>query len=195
MPFDSKTKEWLKGKVPKGRKANPIFADKDARYEKIFEYDISRLSPQVSLPHNVDNVSPVQELKGIKINEAFLGTCTNGRLSDLKVAAKVLGSRKVFPGVKFIIAPSSREVYLEALKSGIIDVFIKAGGVVVAPGCGPCVGTHNGIPADGEIVISSANRNFKGRMGNPNAFIYLGSAATVAASAIEGRIADPRKYI
>jgi len=195
MPYDKKTALWLKGRVPKSRKIKAQSADKDASYEKVFDYDVSRLTPQVAVPHNVDNVAAAQELKGIKINEAFLGTCTNGRLNDFKVAAAILKSRKVAYGVKLIIAPSSRTVYLEALKSGIIEIFIKAGGVVVAPGCGPCVGTHNGVPADGEVVISSANRNFKGRMGNPNAFIYLASPATVAASAIKGRIADPREYL
>jgi 3-isopropylmalate/(R)-2-methylmalate dehydratase large subunit len=195
MPFDTKTTAWLAARIGKSKKIKPQAADIDADYEKIFEYDISRLMPQVAVPHNVDNVTTAQELKGVKINEAFLGTCTNGRISDLKVAAGILKSRKVASGVKFIIAPSSRTVYLEALNSGIIDTFIKAGGVVVAPGCGPCVGTHNGVPADGEIVISTANRNFKGRMGNPNSFIYLASPATVAASAIKGHIADPREYL
>lgn len=194
MPYDQKTSDWLKQRIPKNAKINPVIADKDANYAKVLEFDISKLIPQVSIPHNVDTVSAVTKLKSIKINEAFLGTCTNGRLTDLKIAAKILKSRKVSSSVKCIVAPASRAIYLEALKSGIIEILIKAGAVVVAPGCGPCVGTHNGIPADGEVVISTANRNFKGRMGNPNAFIYLASPATVAASAIEGRITDPRKY-
>jgi 3-isopropylmalate/(R)-2-methylmalate dehydratase large subunit len=147
------------------------------------------------MPHSVDNVASVQQLKGIKINEAFLGTCTNGRLDDLKVASAILKNRKIKEGVKFIIAPASGTILLEALRLGLIEIFVKAGAVVVAPGCGPCVGTHNGIPADKEVVISSANRNFKGRMGNPNAFIYLSSAATVAASALKGSIADPREFL
>lgn len=195
MPVDEKTLAWLKHKVPKSRKVKKIAADKGAQYAKVLEYDISHLKPQVSLPHNVDNVCSAEELKNVKVNEAYLGTCTNGRLADFKIAASILKSRKVSPDVKFIIAPASRLIFLEALKLGIIDTFVKAGVVVVAPGCGPCVGTHNGIPADGEVVISSANRNFKGRMGNPNAFIYLGSPATVCASAIEGKICDPRKYL
>ena len=143
----------------------------------------------------MDSAKPVGEIGKITINEAFLGTCTNGRLQDLKIAAKILKNRKVAPGVRLIIAPSSRPVFLEALKSGLVNIFIQAGAVIVAPGCGPCVGTHNGIPADGEVVVSSANRNFKGRMGNPNAFIYLASPATVAASAIKGYIADPRELL
>ena len=144
--------------------------------------------------HSVDNTAVVSTLKKVKINEAFLGTCTNGRIDDLKVAAKILNKRKVYPEVKLIIAPSSRAVYLEALELGLVETFIKTGAVIVAPGCGPCVGTHNGIPSDAEVVISTANRNFKGRMGNPSAFIYLASPATVAASALKGYISDPRIY-
>jgi 3-isopropylmalate/(R)-2-methylmalate dehydratase large subunit len=195
MPVDKKTLLWLSKRAPKGKKIKPVLADWDAQYERVLEYDISKLKPLVAKPHSVDNVEPAARLKKIKINQAFLGTCTNGRFSDLKVAARLLRSRKVATGVRLIVAPASRAIFLEALKSGIIGVFIKAGAVVVSPGCGPCVGTHNGIPADGEIVISSANRNFKGRMGNPSAFIYLASPATVVASAIEGRIADPRRYL
>lgn len=195
MPVDDKTVDWLKQRVSKGKKIKAVIADTNAKYEKILEYDISKLKPQVARPHTVDNTASVNELKGVKINEAFLGTCTNGRLSDLKTAASIMRSRKVSPQVRFIIAPASRSIYLQALKSGLVETLVKAGAVFVAPGCGACVGTHNGIPADGENVISSANRNFKGRMGNPRAFIYLGSPATVAASAIEGKITDPRKYL
>jgi 3-isopropylmalate/(R)-2-methylmalate dehydratase large subunit len=195
MPVDKKTIAWLKTKAPKSAKINPVTSDKDADYAKVLEFDISKLKPQVAMPHSVDNVAPVDTLRKVRINEAFLGTCTNARLEDFKIAAKILKSRKVAPGIKFIVAPSSRQVFLDALKLGIVDIFIKAGAILVAPGCGPCVGTHNGIPADGEIVISTANRNFKGRMGNPNAFIYLASPATVVASAIKGRITDPRKYL
>lgn len=195
MPVDEKTLAWLAPRVYKKGKIRPVRADIGADYARTLEFDISKLEPQVSQPHNVDSATGAGKLKNIKINEAFLGTCTNARLTDLKVAAKILKNRKVAAGVKLIIAPSSRAVFLGALKAGLIDVFIKAGGVVVAPGCGPCVGTHNGVPADGENVISTANRNFKGRMGNPNAFIYLASPATVAASAVRGRITDPRAYL
>jgi 3-isopropylmalate/(R)-2-methylmalate dehydratase large subunit len=195
MPFDAKTAKWLKPRIKGNKKFDPQSADKDAVYEKVLEFDISKLTPRVAVPHNVDTVVAAKELKGIKINEAFLGTCTNGRINDLKIAAGILKSRKVSRGVRLIIAPSSRSVYMEALKSGIIGTLIRSGAVVVAPGCGPCVGTHNGVPADGETVISTANRNFKGRMGNPNAFIYLASPATVAASAVKGCITDPRAYL
>ncbi|MCM8800737.1 MAG: 3-isopropylmalate dehydratase large subunit [Candidatus Omnitrophica bacterium] len=195
MPFDKKTLFWYKERGCSVKRIKPVVADNDANYSQIIEFDISNLKPQVACPHNVDNVISVDELKNININEAFLGTCTNGRLQDLKIAASILKSRKVKKGVKFIIAPASRKILLEAIKLGLIEIFIKARAVVVAPGCGPCVGTHNGIPADGEVVISTANRNFKGRMGNPKAFIYLASPATVTASAVDGRISDPRKYL
>jgi len=196
MPVDDKTLFWLKKRVlKKKRKVKPVLPDSDADYLKVLEYDISGLKPQVSCPHSVDNVSCVDELKDIKINEAYLGTCTNGRLNDLKIAGFMLKSRKVAKGVKFIVAPASRDILLEAMRLGIIETLVKAGAVVVSPGCGPCVGTHNGIPADGEVVVSTANRNFKGRMGNPNAFIYLASPATVCASAIAGKITNPINYL
>jgi 3-isopropylmalate/(R)-2-methylmalate dehydratase large subunit len=195
MPPDKKTIFWLQPRIKSRRKIEPVLADKDAQYAKVLEYDISKLKPQVSCPHSVDSAVAAGELKQVKIQEAYLGTCTNGRLEDLKVAAAVLKSKKVAKDVRFIIAPSSRQIFREAISLGIVDTFIKAGAVIVAPGCGPCVGTHNGVPADGENVISTANRNFKGRMGNPNAFIYLASPATVAASAIEGRITNPVKYL
>lgn len=195
MPCDGKTISWIRVRPPKNKKISPVVADKNAVYAKTLEYDISKLTPQVSCPHSVDNTASVGRLKNIKINEAFLGTCTNGRLTDLKISASILKSRKIASGVRFIISPASRAIFIEALRLGIIEIFIKSGAVIVSPGCGPCVGTHNGIPGDGEVVISTANRNFKGRMGNPNAFIYLASPATVAASAIKGRIADPREYL
>jgi len=194
MPVDKETITWLKPKVAKNKHIEHVIADKEAVYENVYEFDVSRLKPMVSIPHSVDNVAEAVTLKKVKIDEAFLGTCTNGRIDDFKAAAKVLNKRKVHPEVKMIIAPSSKDVYLEALRLGLIEIFIKAGAAIVAPGCGPCVGTHNGVPADGEVVISTANRNFKGRMGNPAAFIYLASPATVAASAIKGYISDPRIY-
>ncbi|HIE36438.1 MAG TPA: 3-isopropylmalate dehydratase large subunit, partial [Candidatus Omnitrophica bacterium] len=172
-----------------------FYADKDAKYEKIIEFDISKLSPFVAKPHQVDNGVTVEEVEGTKINEAFLGTCTNGRLEDLEIAAKILKGKKIHPEVKFLVAPASRKIFLSALKKGLIRAFLEAGAIVLPPGCGPCVGTHQGVPADSEVVISTANRNFKGRMGNLNSFIYLASPATVTASAIEGKITDPRKFI
>ena len=195
FPVDKKTTDWLAPRIGKNKKIKAVIADIDAEYERILEFDISKLTPQVAIPHSVDSAMDIGKLKKVKINEAFLGTCTNARLADFKVAASILKSRKVKPGIKFIIAPSSRKIFLDAIRLGLIDIFVKAGAVIVSPGCGPCVGTHNGVPADGEIVVSTANRNFKGRMGNPNAFIYLASPATVAASAIKGYIADPRGFI
>jgi 3-isopropylmalate/(R)-2-methylmalate dehydratase large subunit len=194
MPVDKKTIAWLKPRAGKNKTFTQISADKDAVYESVYEFDVSGFKPMVAMPHSVDNTAEASSLKEVEIGEAFLGTCTNGRIDDLKAAAKVLKGRKVHPGVKMIIAPSSREVYLEALRLGLVDIFIKAQAVIVAPGCGPCVGTHNGVLSDGEVAISTANRNFKGRMGNPSGFIYLASPATVAASAVKGRISDPRVY-
>jgi 3-isopropylmalate/(R)-2-methylmalate dehydratase large subunit len=194
METDEKTLKWLKKHSPK-KKPKPVKADRDAYYSETFEFDISSLEPQVAKPHRVDNVSSISKLKGVRIDVAFLGTCTNGRIEDLRIAANILKEKKIHRNVRFIVAPASKTIYLEALKEGIIEIFIRAGAAVVVPGCGPCVGTHEGVPADGENVISTANRNFKGRMGNPNAFIYLASPATVAASALEGKIVDPRGYL
>jgi len=195
MPVDTKTIDFLTDRSVPKQKIKPVYADKDAIYQETVEFDVSKISPQVACPHSVDNVCDVASLKNIKVDEAFLGTCTNARLEDLKVAAGILKSKKITKGMKFIIAPSSRAIYLDALKLGLIGRLVRSGAVVVSPGCGPCVGTHNGVPADGEVVISTANRNFKGRMGNPNAYIYLASPATVAASAITGRITDPRQFL
>lgn len=190
---DEKTLNWLKGRTTK--KFKPVFADKNADYKEIREFDVSKLSPQVACPHSVDNVVDIDDALGTKIDVAFLGTCTNGRLEDLKAAAKILRGRRVKKGVRLVVAPASKEIYLEAARLKILEVFLGAGGVILPPGCGPCVGTHAGVPADNEVVISSANRNFKGRMGNPRASIFLASPLTLAASAIEGKIADARKYV
>ncbi|MDD5005566.1 MAG: 3-isopropylmalate dehydratase large subunit [Candidatus Omnitrophica bacterium] len=190
MEPDGKVYNFLKDKTK--IKSKPQFSDKNARYALIKEYDISKISPQIARPHTVDNVCNIEEVAGTTINQAFLGTCTNGRLEDLEIAAKMLKGKRINPDIRFVIAPASKSIYLLALKKGWIRIFIEAGAAVVNPGCGPCVGTHQGIPADKEVVISTANRNFKGRMGNPNAFIYLASPATVVASALKGKIADPR---
>ncbi len=192
MEADGKVLKWVAEHSRK--EPHPVKADIDARYCAVKTYDVSKLVPQVAKPHAVDNVADVAELAGLKIDQAFVGTCTNGRLEDLEVTAAILKGRTVHPEVKFVIAPASKEIYLDALKKGYIDTFVNAGCAVVAPGCGPCVGTHNGVLADGEVAISTANRNFKGRMGNPNSFIYLASPATVASSALTGRISDPREH-
>ena len=193
MEADRKTFEWLKQYTD--REFEAVSADPGANYNRVLEFDVSNLEPQVAKPHRVDNVAPISELVGKPIQQAFIGTCTNGRLEDLRVAASILAGKKVNPDVRLIVAPASRKVYLDAMNEGIIQKLVEAGAAVVTPGCGPCVGTHNGVPSDGETVISTANRNFKGRMGNSNAEIYLASPATVAASALTGVFTDPREFI
>jgi 3-isopropylmalate/(R)-2-methylmalate dehydratase large subunit len=190
---DKKTEEWLRNRGVKGE-INFVKADIDAQYEKVLEYDLNEIKPMISAPHNVDNVVDIEKLKGIKIDQALIGTCTNGRIEDLRVAAEILRGEKISPQVRTIIAPASKEIYLKAIEEGIIQTLIRAGAVLVTPGCGPCVGTHNGVPSDGDRVISTANRNFKGRMGNNRAEIYLASPATVAVSALYGEITDPRRF-
>lgn len=193
MEADDKTFDWLTRYTD--RKFTPVSADPDAVYAQVKEYDVSKLEPQVAKPHRVDNVSPISEVLGTPIQQAVIGTCTNGRLEDLRIAADILKGRKVHHDVRFIVAPASKTIYLDAMREGVIQDLVEAGAAVVTPGCGPCVGTHNGVPSDGENVISTANRNFKGRMGNSNASIYLASPATVAVSALEGQISDPREYV
>lgn len=195
MEADAKVMDYLKNRAKIRSKIRPVSADKDARYLKIKKYDVSKLEPMVAMPHTVDNVAPVGMAGHVRIDEAFIGTCTNGRLEDIKIAASILKGRRVHKRSRCIVAPASLAIFQDAVKAGYVRIFIEAGCVVVAPGCGPCVGTHEGILADGETAISSANRNFKGRMGNPDSFIYLASPATAAASAIEGKIVDPRNYL
>lgn len=170
-------------------------SDPDARFSQTLAVVADILEPMVSVPHSVDKVVPVRSMEGTGIDQAFIGSCTNGRLDDLAVAASILSGRKVHEGTRLIITPASAQVYLQAVEEGIIGVLMKAGAVVTSSGCGPCLGAHQGVLADGESCISSSNRNFKGRMGSRNASIYLASPATVAASAIEGKVADPRRYL
>ncbi|MBN2663382.1 MAG: 3-isopropylmalate dehydratase large subunit [Bacteroidales bacterium] len=170
-----------------------VWADEDAKYDREIEIDLSKLFPVVAAPHNVDNVKALTEVVGTKINEAFIGTCTNGRIEDLREAAQILKGNKIAKGVQLIITPASQQIYLQAIKEGIVEIFIEAGGNVLSASCGPCLGTGQGIPADDFTVISTANRNFLGRMGNKNSRIFLASPAVVAYSAIKGEIADPRQ--
>lgn len=193
MEADEKTLAWVRAHSQ--REARPVSADPDVVYARVEEYDVSNLPPQVAKPHTVDNVAPITEVAGTPIQQGVIGTCTNGRLEDLRIAAQILEGRKIKPGVRLIVAPASRQIMLDAIKEGVLQTLIEAGAAVVTPGCGPCVGTHNGVPSDGENVISTANRNFKGRMGNNKAFIYLASPATVAASVLVGEIVDPREFI
>lgn len=170
----------------------PLKSDVDAFYKKVLDVDVADMEPQVSYPHSVDNVKPVTEVDGVEVNQAFLGSCTNGRLEDLRLAAKIMRGRKVEKGVRMLVTPASQEVYLQALKEGLIETFVEAGAYVCNPTCGACIGGHLGLLAPEEVCISSSNRNFVGRMGSPKAQIYLASPTTVAASAVTGKITDPR---
>ena len=174
---------------------NGVWADPDATYAKEIELNLDDLFPVVAAPHHVDNVKALSEVVGVPINEVFIGTCTNGRIEDLREAAAILKGKKVKEGVQLIVTPASQEIYLQAIKEGIVETFIKAGGNVLTASCGPCLGTGQGIPGDGFNVVSTANRNFLGRMGNKNASIYLASPAVAAYSAIKGYLADPREEL
>ncbi len=187
---DKKTATFLEGRAV--HEYTPVYPDPDARYEKVLEFDATTLDPQVAKPHAVDNVSPIEEVAGTKIDQALIGTCTNGRLEDLRLAAKILSGNKVAHGVRLLILPASQEILLGALREGLIETFVEAGALMLNPGCGPCLGAHQGVLAPGEVCLSTANRNFRGRMGSRDAEIYLASPATVAASAITGVITDPR---
>jgi len=166
--------------------------DPNATYEKILNLDVTNMESQVSSPHSVDNVKPVSELTEVSIDQAFLGSCTNGRIEDLRLASSFLKGKKVRDGVRMIVVPASQEVYLQALQEGLLEIFLEAGAIVGNPTCGPCLGGHLGLLAPGEVCVSSSNRNFVGRMGSPKAYVYLASPATVAVSAVTGKITDPR---
>jgi len=189
---DEKTDDFLDGRSEGPFTA--VFPDEDATYEQVLEFDASTLDPQVAKPHTVDNVSSVRDVAGTPIQQGLLGTCTNGRIEDLRLAAQILDGKTLAKGVRLLVLPASQEILLEALSEGLIDVFVKAGALMLNPGCGPCLGAHQGVMAPGEVTISTANRNFKGRMGSRDAEIYLGSPATVAASVITGVITDPREF-
>ena len=191
---DETTKKYLEMRG-RGDKFREIKSDSDANFEKVLEIEVSKFEPLVAFPHTVDNVRGISDIEDVKIDEVFIGTCTNGRLEDLRIAASILKGKVRHPDTRLIIVPSSREVFLGALREGLIEIFLEAGAAVESPGCGPCVGIHKGVLADGERVLSTQNRNFVGRMGNPESFIYLGSPATAAATAIEGKVADPRRYL
>jgi 3-isopropylmalate/(R)-2-methylmalate dehydratase large subunit len=170
-----------------------IYPDQDARYSKTITLDNSAIELKVACPHTVDNVRSVAEVAGVHVDQAFIGTCTNGRLEDLALAAEILRGHKVAPGTRLLVIPASSQVFSQAVQAGYLQTLLEAGASIGTPGCGPCMGNHMGIPAPGEVCISSANRNFKGRMGQPGAEIYLASPAVVAASAIAGQICDPRQ--
>ena len=190
---DRKVEEYLLGR--KRKPYNPVYADGDAEYKAEYEIDVSGLEPQVALPYAVDNIAPVSKVTGTRVHQALLGSCTNGRIEDLRIAAGILRGRKVNRDTRLLVAPASGEVYRQAISEGIIEVLMDAGAVLCPAGCGACFGSHLGLLGTGETCIATINRNFRGRMGSPDSEVFLASPATVAASAVEGRIADPRKYL
>ena len=186
---DEKTKEYLKNRSIR----TPVFytSDANAEYEKVLTYDVSKIEPTVAFPHLPENTKPISQVGEIKIDQSIIGSCTNGRLEDIKVAAQILEGRSVHPDVRLIVFPGTQKIYLEAIEKGYIQTIIKAGGAVSTPTCGPCLGGHAGILAKGERAISTTNRNFVGRMGHTESEIYLSSPAIAAASAVAGKIASP----
>ena len=189
IPPDQTIFDYFKGRAK--RPYDPVYPDPDAAYSRRAEFDAAQMEPVVACPHAVDNIKPLSQVAGQKIDQCFIGTCTNGRMDDLAAAAAVLEGRQVAPGTRLIIIPASLNIYRDALKAGFIEIFLNAGALIESPGCGPCLGAHMGIPAVGEVTISTANRNFQGRMGTQNSDIYLAGAAVVAASAVKGKISAP----
>jgi len=193
VPADEETVRYLR-EVAGVKETPPLVGpDPDAVYEREIAIDVSALSPQVACPHTVDNVKPVDAVAGVKVHQVVIGSCTNGRLDDIAAAARILKGRKVARGTRMLVFPASSRIYQEALEQGYVADLMKAGAVVMNSGCGPCLGVHEGALGDGEVAVSTTNRNFKGRMGNPKSDVYLSSPEVAAASALEGRIADPRK--
>jgi 3-isopropylmalate/(R)-2-methylmalate dehydratase large subunit len=194
FPSDKITRDFLEehGRVDKYKSSS---ADTGANYERVIPVNLGQLQPMLSLPHAVDNVRPVAQMQGMKIQQAFIGTCTNGRLEDLAVAAEILRGHKRHAGTRLLIAPASRQVLIQAMDKGYIESLVEAGAIILPPGCAACLGLHQGVLGDGEVCLSTANRNFKGRMGNPEAMVYLASPATAAASAMRGEITDPREMM
>lgn len=192
---DATTEKYLQERIP-GFKLDPIWkSDDDAGFVNVRHYDVSDLSPQVACPHNVDNVKPVEEVEGTKINQVFVGSCTNGRFEDIETVAKIMGNEKVAKGVRLLIIPASHTEYMKVLRAGYVEQFMEAGALVESPCCGPCMGGSFGLLGRGEVGLSTSNRNFRGRQGSPEAFVYLSSPATAGASALYGEITDPRKVI
>ncbi len=193
VPADEETARYLREEAGVTEPIEFIAPDPDAVYESVVEVNVSKLEPQVACPHTVDNVKPVTEVAGRKINQVVIGSCTNGRLDDLAVAAKILKDKHIAPNTRMLIFPASGRIFQQALDKGYVRTFMRAGAVVMNSGCGPCLGVHEGALGDGEVALSTTNRNFKGRMGNPNSEVYLCSPAVAAASAVTGVITDPRK--
>jgi 3-isopropylmalate/(R)-2-methylmalate dehydratase large subunit len=191
MACDGRVRDYVRQRTNAPFKG--VEASGSAIYDRVIREDLTDLAPQIAKPHQVDNVVDVDEVAGIELDQVFIGTCTNGRLEDLKVASEILAGKSIARNLRLIVAPASRNVLLDAMKEGYIDKLVRAGATVIAPSCGPCVGTCNGVPSNDETVLSTANRNFKGRMGNTRAEIYLSSPATAAYSAMLGHIADVRE--
>ena len=196
MPADEQTRAYL-AEMEREECFQPLESDAEAEYSEVVAVDASSLLPQVSFPHAVDNVRPINhpDCADVALDQVYIGTCTNGRYEDFAVVAEILQGRKVYPRTRLVLTPGSRDTYLRCLREGLFEVLIEAGAAVNSPSCGACPGSQTGILGDGERCLASMNRNFKGRMGNPEAFVYLGSPATCAASAVEGRLTDPRGYL
>jgi len=192
---DTLTKQYLKSIGVNETTYNPITPDPGATYMKTLDYDLDDVVPMVACPHTVDNVKPANQLEDLEIHQCLIGTCTNGRLSDLEIAASILKGKKIHKNVRLLIIPASKQIFQEAMQKGIIQILVDSGGIVLPPGCGPCLGAHQGVLSPGERCLSTANRNFKGRMGSKDAEIYLASPATVAATALNQTITDPREVI
>jgi len=192
FPSDNVTRRYLSAQG-RGGKYRALQPDADAEYERAMVLDASELEPMIAMPHAVNNVTTVKMLAGTKIDQVFIGTCTNGRLEDLAAAAAILRNKKLNPRIRLIVAPASQQVLSKAMRIGYIQILVNAGAMVLPPGCAACLGVHQGVLGDNEVCISTANRNFKGRMGNPESSIYLASPATAAASALTGEITDPRE--
>jgi len=192
---DDVTKKYLSSIGVNKHAYSPVYPDEDAQYNQRITYDLSNVVPMVAKPHTVDNVAPAESLTDIDIQQCLIGTCTNGRLSDLEIAAQILKGKKIDSHVRLLILPASRTILEEALNKGFIQTLVNAGAMILPPGCGPCLGAHQGVLSPGERCLSTANRNFKGRMGSKDAEIYLASPATVAASALTGHITDPREVM
>ncbi len=190
---DEKVTRFLGGRVTRTYEV-PV-TDPGYQYKEVYDFDISGLEPQIACPDSVDNVHCLKDVPRRHVDQCLIGTCTGGRLEDLQLAADILAGRKVHPRTRLIVIPASREIYLEAMEKGLLRTLMEAGAVIANPGCGPCLGAHMGVLAPGEVCVTASNRNFAGRMGSPQAELYLASPAVVAATAVEGRLADPRDYL
>jgi 3-isopropylmalate/(R)-2-methylmalate dehydratase large subunit len=193
VPADAETERYLREEAGVKDAVTPVLPDADAAYVQVLDIDVTDLEPQIACPHTVDNVKNLDRVAGTRVHQVVIGSCTNGRLDDLEVAASLVRGRKVAPNTRMLVFPASGRIYQQAIERGLVADFMRAGAVVMNPGCGPCLGVHEGALGDGEVALSTTNRNFKGRMGNPNSEVYLCSPAVAAASAVAGVITDPRE--